>query len=145
MTTKPPIESDPDVMSSRPANIRSAVVLPQPEGPTRTMNSPSATCSERSVDGANVVTEDLGDAVEGDLCHQRCSLMVVNARSSVDAHGEALHEVALEAEVDEHRRKALMIELAIEFGDRRRSSGREDRESDGDRSIRRVLDEEQTD
>ena len=29
-------------MSSSPATIRSAVVLPQPDGPTRTMNSPSA-------------------------------------------------------------------------------------------------------
>src|SRR5438045_1301395 len=28
-------------MSSRPATIRRAVVLPQPEGPTSTMNSPS--------------------------------------------------------------------------------------------------------
>ena len=34
---------------SRPATIRSAVVFPQPEGPTRTMNSPSRTSRERSV------------------------------------------------------------------------------------------------
>src|SRR5438034_377917 len=32
----------PSEMSSRPATIRSAVVLPQPDGPTRTMNSPSS-------------------------------------------------------------------------------------------------------
>src|SRR3990172_4726817 len=34
--------------SSRPARMRRAVVLPQPEGPTRTMNSPSWTSSEKS-------------------------------------------------------------------------------------------------
>jgi hypothetical protein len=33
----------PSLMSSSPAIIRSAVVLPQPDGPTRTRNSPSAT------------------------------------------------------------------------------------------------------
>src|SRR5580765_2855444 len=32
----------PASTSSRPASIRSAVVLPEPDGPTRTMNSPSA-------------------------------------------------------------------------------------------------------
>ena len=32
----------PEVGSSSPAIIRRAVVLPQPDGPTRTMNSPSA-------------------------------------------------------------------------------------------------------
>ena len=31
----------PAVISSRPASIRSSVDLPQPEGPTSTMNSPS--------------------------------------------------------------------------------------------------------
>jgi hypothetical protein len=33
----------PDVTASRPATIRSAVVLQQPDGPTRTTNSPSST------------------------------------------------------------------------------------------------------
>ena len=33
----------PEVMSSRPTIIRSSVDFPQPEGPTRIMNSPSAT------------------------------------------------------------------------------------------------------
>jgi hypothetical protein len=32
----------PLVMSSSPATIRSTVVLPEPDGPTSTMNSPSA-------------------------------------------------------------------------------------------------------
>src|SRR5947207_208995 len=41
-TTRPPMAIAPEVGSSSPATIRSAVVFPHPEGPTRTMNSPSA-------------------------------------------------------------------------------------------------------
>src|SRR5918995_117988 len=41
LTSSPPIFSSPLEMSSSPAIIRSAVDLPQPEGPTRIMNSPS--------------------------------------------------------------------------------------------------------
>src|SRR3954469_13938523 len=42
LTTRSPIEIVPDVMFSRPASIRSRVDLPQPEGPTKTTNSPSS-------------------------------------------------------------------------------------------------------
>src|SRR3954454_3504311 len=42
-TTREPIRSEPDDASSSPATIRSAVDLPDPEGPTRIVNSPSAT------------------------------------------------------------------------------------------------------
>src|SRR5688500_18802243 len=42
LTTSPPIRSSPSEMSSRPAIIRSAVDFPQPDGPTRIMNSPSS-------------------------------------------------------------------------------------------------------
>ena len=42
LTTLPPIEISPEVMSSSPAIMRSRVDLPQPDGPTRTTNSPSA-------------------------------------------------------------------------------------------------------
>ena len=44
LTTRSPMTISPDVISSRPATMRSSVDLPQPEGPTMTMNSPSATC-----------------------------------------------------------------------------------------------------
>src|SRR6476646_3051694 len=43
LTTRSPIRTTPPEISSNPATIRRAVVLPQPAGPTRTMNSPSAT------------------------------------------------------------------------------------------------------
>ena len=47
-TTRSPILSTPSEMSSRPATIRSAVVFPHPDGPTRTMNSPSSISMSRS-------------------------------------------------------------------------------------------------
>src|SRR4051794_28799954 len=42
LTTSSPILSWPSVMSSSPATSRRAVDLPEPDGPTRIMNSPSA-------------------------------------------------------------------------------------------------------
>ncbi len=42
LTRSPPMRSSPSVMSSRPAIMLSAVDFPQPDGPTRMMNSPSA-------------------------------------------------------------------------------------------------------
>jgi hypothetical protein len=48
LTTRSPIAISPEVMSSSPAIIRSAVDLPDPDGPTSTMNSPSAMSNDRS-------------------------------------------------------------------------------------------------
>src|SRR5262249_22244921 len=42
LTTRSPIEIVPEVMFSSPASIRNRVDLPQPDGPTRTTNSPSS-------------------------------------------------------------------------------------------------------
>ena len=42
LTTRGPMAISPPVISSRPATMRSKVLLPQPEGPTMTTNSPSA-------------------------------------------------------------------------------------------------------
>jgi hypothetical protein len=41
-TTRLPMAISPPEISSRPATMRSSVDLPQPEGPTMTMNSRSA-------------------------------------------------------------------------------------------------------
>src|SRR6516165_8108432 len=41
LTTRSPIVTVPALMSSSPATILRAVDLPQPDGPTSTMNSPS--------------------------------------------------------------------------------------------------------
>ena len=48
LTTRSPISRRPLVTVSRPATMRSTVLLPQPEGPTKTMNSPSRTSRQRS-------------------------------------------------------------------------------------------------
>ena len=48
LTTRSPMRISPSVIDSSPASIRSAVVLPEPDGPTSTMNSPSATSSVSS-------------------------------------------------------------------------------------------------
>src|SRR5580693_7534909 len=42
LTTSPPIQISPEVISSSPAIMRSVVDLPQPDGPTRTTNSSSS-------------------------------------------------------------------------------------------------------
>src|SRR5512142_1079693 len=49
LTTRSPMEMIPLETSSRPAIILRAVVLPQPEGPTRTRNSLSLISIERSL------------------------------------------------------------------------------------------------
>src|SRR5947207_1879673 len=41
LTTTPPIRISPEVGSSSPAIIRKRVVLPEPDGPSSTRNSPS--------------------------------------------------------------------------------------------------------
>src|SRR5437660_8334721 len=48
MTSRPAIRMAPPLASRKPAIMRSVVVLPQPEGPSSTTNSPSATSSDRS-------------------------------------------------------------------------------------------------
>src|SRR5262252_6053123 len=48
LTISPPIRTSPADARSRPAAIRRTVVFPDPDGPTRTTNSPSATTRFRS-------------------------------------------------------------------------------------------------
>src|SRR5688572_3321717 len=52
LTRSPPITMSPEVMSSRPTIILSNVDLPHPDGPTRIMNSPSATSMLMSLTAA---------------------------------------------------------------------------------------------
>src|SRR5580693_1311799 len=113
------MESEPDVMSSKPANIRSAVVLPQPDGPTRTMNSPSATCSDSSSTARMSSPKILVTPSKVISAISACSLVGPSNHSSVDTHGETLHEIALEAQVDEHRGEGADERAGHERGDRR--------------------------
>ena len=48
VTSLPPSRTAPSLGSMKPATMRKVVVLPQPEGPSSTRNSPSAICSETS-------------------------------------------------------------------------------------------------
>src|SRR4051794_24175340 len=48
VTSCPAISTRPRVGRSRPATIRSAVVFPHPDGPSRTTNCPSGTCRSSS-------------------------------------------------------------------------------------------------
>src|SRR5216684_6696790 len=43
VTTRPPINTSPAVGVSRPAIMRKSVLLPDPDGPRKTRNSPSRT------------------------------------------------------------------------------------------------------
>src|SRR6185312_10212425 len=57
-TTCPPISSSPEVMSSRPAIMFSVVDLPQPDGPTRMTNSPSAILRLKSLTANDPALEE---------------------------------------------------------------------------------------
>ena len=69
VTSRSPITIVPSVTSSRPAIIRSSVDLPQPDGPTSTMNSPLSIVEVDVVDCGDAPGEDLGDALEEDAAH----------------------------------------------------------------------------
>ena len=71
VTSASPIEIAPSVTSSSPAIMRSSVDFPQPEGPTRTRNSPSAISSEMSSTATTPPREGLGDVLEADPGHAR--------------------------------------------------------------------------
>ena len=75
----------PEVIVSRPAIIRSAVVFPQPDGPTNTTNSPSTTARSSSVTACVPSAIDLRQALERDLGHVR--LRVGNLLASAGSHG----------------------------------------------------------
>src|ERR1700694_4347407 len=49
LTTRSPIRISPSLIASSPASMRSAVDLPQPDGPTRTMNSLSLISTLKSL------------------------------------------------------------------------------------------------
>jgi hypothetical protein len=63
VTSRSPISTRPPSSGSSPASIRSAVVLPEPDGPTRTMNSPSLMSRSRAstAGGASLVYTRLAD------------------------------------------------------------------------------------
>ena len=79
VTSRSPMKISPAVTSSRPAIIRRSVDLPQPEGPTRTRNSPSAISSETSSTAAT-------DAERFVTCSSRISAMEGDGTDQIDGH-----------------------------------------------------------
>ena len=65
-----PIEIVPSVIS-RPAIIRSSVDLPQPDGPTRTINPVGDREADIVLDRDDSAGERLGDVLELDLGHRQ--------------------------------------------------------------------------
>src|SRR6185312_7721674 len=82
----------PDVASSRPATMRIVVVLPQPEGPSRTRNSRSRISRSRL---ATAITPPK-------LLVTPLNLTDAMASTLDRAEGEAAHEVLLHDEGEDH-------------------------------------------
>src|SRR5204863_5508811 len=102
VTSSPPSRMRPDVGNSRPAIIRSVVVLPQPDGPSRQKKSPSgmvkvdsrtaakspnALCSLSTWISAIALLRELGD--DGEEHRPRES---GDERIRVERHRERLQE-----------------------------------------------------
>ena len=68
LTRAPSITMSPEVVCSSPAIMRSSVDLPQPDGPTKTTNSPSRTSSE-TLFTTSKCAEALDDVAQGKLTH----------------------------------------------------------------------------
>ena len=68
LTTRPSMRISPALGSSKPAIMRSVVVLPQPDGPTSTTNSPSSMV-EADVAHRDDAAECLAQADELDAGH----------------------------------------------------------------------------
>src|SRR5215472_1290410 len=108
VTSRPAISIRPPSSGSRPARRRSAVVLPEPEGPTRTMNSPSLMSrSSASTAGcpplaytrlaARYFTPAIGDL-------RLLPLRSVDYASLDRSHRQAAHQRALRDPADDDHR-----------------------------------------
>src|SRR5205809_1576886 len=94
VTSRPSMRMLPEVTLSNPATMRSAVVLPQPEGPSRTMNSPGSTVSDSSC-----------TTVSGPKLFEIWSSSTVMAPSSLDrAQQQALGDIFLERDGESDHR-----------------------------------------
>src|SRR5258707_13708567 len=99
LTTLPSMAMLPAVISSRPASIRSSVDLPQPEGPTRTTNSPSL-MSKLTPCSTLVVPKDFST-----FWNETVAIAIPLALHS--AGGESTDHIALECVIDRCRRQRV--------------------------------------
>ena len=90
VTSRSPILISPASTSSRPASMRSAVVLPEPEGPTRTMNSPSSMWRSRAFTaGMSVPGVDPRRLLELDVGHSAHLLSCLELSTASPTRGAA--------------------------------------------------------
>src|SRR5579863_2283570 len=95
VTSRPSMRIFPPLGSSSPAMSRSSVDLPQPDGPTRTRNSPSATLSER-----------LGMTVAAPKRFARFSISRVAMGSALHRpREEPVHEGPLDQDIEKDKRQ----------------------------------------
>src|SRR5579872_4322140 len=96
-TTCPPMRSSPEVMSSRPAIMLSVVDFPQPDGPTRMTNSPSAISRLKS----STASPPSGKRFV--MCSSVIDAIVVLLCLALDgARGQAGDDAALEEQHEDH-------------------------------------------
>src|SRR5438105_3674451 len=88
----PPMKISPSLTSSRPAIILSSVDFPQPDGPTKTTNSPSSMASD---------TPWMTSVSPKDLRTVRSSIWGMGQSAFHRANGDAGDDLALEYDVDE--------------------------------------------
>src|SRR6516162_9144817 len=95
VTSRSPISTRPPSKGSSPASMRSAVVFPEPDGPTSTMNSPSliSRSSASTAGGASLAYTRLADTnftpATGDLRLVRNQMRGRSDVSLDGSHGQA--------------------------------------------------------
>src|ERR1035437_9837726 len=100
LTTRSPSSISPLVTDSSPAIMRSAVVLPQPDGPTRQTNSPWA-------------TSRLTESSESAALPAYCLVSSLKVTLDIGPHSfdgtreDATDEVTLEGEEDDQRHEEI--------------------------------------
>ncbi len=87
VTSSPSSRMRPEVGSSSPAIMRSVVVLPQPEGPSRQKNSPSSTTKSELLHG-DEVAEGLVQFVDLDPRHRRASARKLETTTNIERAGQ---------------------------------------------------------
>src|SRR3984957_3819469 len=105
LTSVPSMRISPSLTLSRPAIIASSVDLPQPEGPTRAMNSPVH--ASRSMPFSTSTTPKR-------LYSPETVSVAIAVRSFDRALGEAANEILAAEEIDQQRRHG---------GDQHRAAG----------------------
>src|SRR5215472_13048036 len=124
LTGRPSMLIVPEVTSSRPATIRSAVVFPQPDGPTSTSSSPSPTI--RSSESTATVPSPNRLVTESSS---------IRANLPPHAQRQALDQVPLEYQVDDDRRDRADDRAGHQRRDAGRPPGGQGGQADRDRAL----------